>query len=130
MAKAGTPNATSAYNNCKAASAVSRLKAPSRSVFWSVDLDASVVSHVSGFVARIRSLPMTEMDMRAIVSDGLTVVATVSANDGEWAILADTASWNRAAEWLRETVEAEPAEVSIRRLAREGAEAWLEARTT
>jgi hypothetical protein len=109
---------------------MSRFRAPSRSIFWSVDLDTRVVSHVSGFVARIQPLPMSDMDLRAVSSDGLTAVATVSANDGRWAVLADSASRTRAAEWFRETVEAEAAEISLRRLAREGAEAWLEARAT
>ena len=115
---------------CQVSPTVSRFGIPSRLIFWSVDLHASVVSHVSGFVALIRPLPMTDMDLRAVSSDGLTAVATVDANDGRWAVLADAASRHRAAEWFRETVEAEPAEVSIRRLAREGAEAWLEARAT
>lgn len=109
---------------------MSRFRYPSHSSFWSVDVDANVASHVSGFVARIQPLPMTAMDLRSASDLGLSAVATVSASDGRWAVLADPDARARAAEWFREAVEAEPAEVSLRRLACDGAEAWLEARAT
>ena len=98
--------------------------------FWSIDRHAGLASHVSGFVARIRQLPMSDGDLRALNADGLVAVATVRADEGsKWAVLADHAAVTSAATWLAQRDDHRSLDLQVARLAREAGEAWLQAQS-
>jgi hypothetical protein len=93
--------------------------------FWSIDLAAGVASHVSGFSARVKPMPMTDADMRALHAAGLVAIATVRADDGtKWAVLADDEAVTTASVWIAKGPNATSPDLAIARLAREAGEAW------
>ena len=97
--------------------------------FWSVDLSAGEVSHVSGFVARLVPLPITEPDLRTLHAEGLVAVATARGEDGtKWAVLANNEAVVVAAQWVGRGDDYGSLDLHLARFAREAGSAWAEAR--
>ena len=98
--------------------------------FWTVDLSAGEVSHVSGFVARLVALPITEPDLRTLHAEGLVAVATARGADGtKWAVLANNDAVVVAAQWVGRGDDVNGSlDLHLARFAREAGNAWAKAR--
>ncbi len=103
--------------------------ASSTSGFWSVDLSSGQVSHVSGFVARLVAMPITEPDLRTLHAEGLVAVATARELDGtKWAVLANNEAVVVAAQWVGQANDSDTLDLHLARFAREAGSAWAQAR--
>lgn len=93
---------------------------------WEVDLTLRRVTHVSGFSARVCSMPMSEAELRALNADGLVAIGTMRGDGGaRWAVLATSAAIEAGEGWAARQRSTAFNEKGVSILGRHAALAWM-----
>lgn len=93
---------------------------------WEVELPSRRVTHVSGFSARVCSMPMSEAELRALNADGLVAIGTMRGDGGtRWAVLATSAAIETGEGWTARQRSSALKEKGVSMLGRHAALAWM-----